>query len=101
MKKHSGALLTANFGQRPFVFDINDKMYAEKARVSNESYEQRPPHCDRRREESSFIQELVAQFLAHDGYVETAKAFAEEIRAEKQSLNNALPTAAPASPRKG
>jgi hypothetical protein len=32
----------------------------------------------------------VAHFLGHDGYVETAKAFAEEIRREKQSLSNAL-----------
>lgn len=29
----------------------------------------------------------VLQFLQHDGYVETARAFAEEIHAEKQALN--------------
>lgn len=28
----------------------------------------------------------VLQFLQHDGYVETARAFAEEIQAERQSL---------------
>ena len=29
---------------------------------------------------------LVAQYLSHDGYNETAKAFAQEIRSENQSL---------------
>lgn len=29
----------------------------------------------------------VLQFLQHDGYVETARAFAEEIQSEKQALN--------------
>jgi hypothetical protein len=30
-------------------------------------------------DESTLMQELVAQFLAHDGYVDTARAFAEEV----------------------
>jgi len=98
MKKHSGALLTANFGQHPFVFDINDKMHKETTRVSREITRARTTTLRPPREESSLIQELVAQFLAHDGYVETAKAFADEIRAEKQSLNSALPTVTPARP---
>lgn len=34
------------------------------------------------------MKELVAQFLAHDGYVEAAKAFAEEVRTEDDALNN-------------
>lgn len=33
------------------------------------------------------MHELVAQFLAHDGYVETARAFAEEVAAESGALN--------------
>lgn len=32
------------------------------------------------------LQELVAQFLAHDGYVETARAFAEEVATETVAL---------------
>ena len=32
------------------------------------------------------LQELVAQFLAHDGYVETARAFAEEVATETAAL---------------
>lgn len=37
--------------------------------------------------ETDLIQQLVLQFLQHDGYVETARAFAEEIRGQKQALN--------------
>lgn len=39
-------------------------------------------------DENTLIQELVAQFLAHDGYVETARAFAEEVKQESQALQN-------------
>lgn len=34
------------------------------------------------------LQELVAQFLAHDGYVETARAFAEEVATETAALQS-------------
>lgn len=37
--------------------------------------------------EDALLHELVAQFLAHDGYVETARAFAEEVAAETAALN--------------
>lgn len=33
------------------------------------------------------MHELVAQFLAHDGYVETARAFAEEVASESAALH--------------
>lgn len=39
-------------------------------------------------DESALLQELVAQFLAHDGYVETARAFAEEVAVETAALQN-------------
>ena len=92
MKKHSGALVTANFGQRPFVFDIDDKMLSEKAMVSRDISKARITSLRVQGDENTLIQELVAHFLAHDGYVGTAKAFSEEMRREKQSLDNALPT---------
>ncbi|OWO97480.1 hypothetical protein B2J93_9101 [Marssonina coronariae] len=37
--------------------------------------------------ETELIQALVLQFLSHDGYVETARSFAEEIYEEKKALN--------------
>lgn len=39
-------------------------------------------------DESSLLQELVAQFLAHDGYVETAHAFAQEVATETAALQS-------------
>ncbi len=95
MKKHSGALVTGNFGQRPFVFDIGDKMLVQTAIVSGDISKARVNSLGVNRDENSLIQELVAHFLAHDGYVETAKAFTEEMRREKQSLNNTLPANTP------
>lgn len=37
-------------------------------------------------DETSLIHELIAQYLAHDGYVETARAFAAEVREESHAL---------------
>ncbi|TAQ88082.1 hypothetical protein B7494_g3622 [Chlorociboria aeruginascens] len=37
--------------------------------------------------ETELIQSLVLQFLTHDGYVETARAFAEELHSEKKALS--------------
>ena len=39
-------------------------------------------------DEDSLIKELISQFLAHDGYVETAKAFAGEVRSEANALRS-------------
>jgi hypothetical protein len=91
MKKHSGASVTANFGQRPFVFDIDEKMMVERSKVSRGIENSKITPLRQPRDENTLVQDLVAHFLAHDGYVETAKAFADEIRREKESLNNALP----------
>lgn len=37
-------------------------------------------------DEKSFVKELVAQFFGHDGFVETAKAFTNELLAESRAL---------------
>lgn len=39
-------------------------------------------------DETALIQELVAQFLTHAGYVETARAFSGELEAESRALQN-------------
>lgn len=100
MKKQSGAWVTTNFGARPFVFDIDDKMLFEQAQVSREITKLRVTPLSFQRDENDFVQELVEQFLAHDGYVETAKAFAEELGREKESLTNALPASTQALPER-
>lgn len=39
-------------------------------------------------DEATLLQELVAQFLTQDGYYETARAFAEEVRQESVTLES-------------
>ena len=38
--------------------------------------------------EDTLIKELISQFLRHAGYVDTAKAFMEEMSAETKALKN-------------
>lgn len=47
--------------------------------------------------ENTLIQKLVAQYLGMDGYVQTARAFAAEVREEAQALSNGGVTSAPAA----
>lgn len=91
MKKYSGASVSVNFGQRPFVFDIEEKMLREEAAVNREIATAKTSSLRPGLDENSLIQELVAQYLAHDGYVETAKAFMEETTREKNALNSVTP----------
>lgn len=42
---------------------------------------------DTAHDETLLIQELIAQYLAHDGYVETARAFNKEVRDERKPLH--------------
>ena len=104
MKRHPGAHVRANFGQTPFVFDIDtmmavsflsfqfrcppaDNQQNEQMIVEKEISQARTTSLRARLDENNLIQELVAQFLAHDGYVETAKAFAKERKAESRALS--------------
>ncbi|KAI9726653.1 MAG: hypothetical protein M1834_008966 [Cirrosporium novae-zelandiae] len=84
--KKPGAHIRVNFGQTPFSFDIDGMMAREQYNIQEEiaSTPLRPEFA---KDETSLIQELIAQFLSHDGYVETARAFTEEVRAEAKALN--------------
>lgn len=105
MKKQPRVHLKANFGQEPFVFDIDGMVKVTlvfstskapfltqpqferskiQTQISNTSVDSLQPPLD----ESALLHELVAQFLAHDGYVETARAFAEEVGTETAALQN-------------
>ncbi|KAI1418586.1 SPRY domain-containing protein [Hypoxylon sp. FL1857] len=85
--KKAGEHIRVNFGQTRFVFDIDNMVKGEQAKIraaiNRASIEKlvSPPMG-----ETELIQQLVLQFLQHDGYVETARAFAEEIHSEKQAL---------------
>ncbi|KAF7713869.1 Uncharacterized protein PECH_000796 [Penicillium ucsense] len=91
MKKQPPVHLKANFGQEPFMYDIDGMVTTERtqirAQINATSADSLQPPLN----ESALMQELVAQFLAHDGYVETARAFAEEVATETAALQNGQP----------
>ncbi|KAL8777724.1 MAG: hypothetical protein Q9213_007739 [Squamulea squamosa] len=84
--KRPHAQITVNFGQRPFVFDIDDMIRRERTAINESITSTCISNLHSHSDGSSFIKELVAQFLAHDGFVETAKAFADEVRKESTAL---------------
>ncbi|KAF2128100.1 SPRY-domain-containing protein [Dothidotthia symphoricarpi CBS 119687] len=87
--KKPGETLKANFGQEPFHFDIDRMVNSEKAAIKAEIALSKPaPNAQIPADESQFIHQLVSQYLAHDGYVDTARAFAEEITDEARALAN-------------
>ncbi|KAL2841464.1 hypothetical protein BJX68DRAFT_271096 [Aspergillus pseudodeflectus] len=88
MKKQPPVHLSVNFGKQPFMFDIDGMVKKEKAAIHSEIRLTSIANIQPPLDESAFLQELVAQFLAHDGYVETARAFAEEVAAESAALEN-------------
>ncbi|KAL9041636.1 MAG: hypothetical protein Q9180_001153 [Flavoplaca navasiana] len=80
------AQLTVNFGQRPFVFDIDDMIKREREAISDAVISTSIANLHSHLDDNSFVKELVAQFFGHDGFVETAKAFTDELRAESRAL---------------
>ena len=90
MKKSPGSWISVNFGQRPFIFDIDGMMAQQRSAVDREieATSLSTMRLNSPMDESTLVQELVAHFLAHDGYVETAKAFAEEVRAQWKPLQS-------------
>ncbi|KAK4444834.1 hypothetical protein QBC34DRAFT_474055 [Podospora aff. communis PSN243] len=85
--KKPGDHVLVNFGQQPFLFDIDGYMKRQRKMVSEEIRNADTSKLAPPLNETELIQRLVLQFLQHDGYVETARAFAKEIHAEKQALN--------------
>lgn len=85
--KKTGEHIRVNFGQRPFVFDIDGMMSREKRQIRQEIEATSTAKLSPPLDETELIQALILQALAHDGYVETARAFAEEVHAEKQALS--------------
>ncbi|KAE8144715.1 hypothetical protein BDV25DRAFT_145347 [Aspergillus avenaceus] len=88
MKKQPPVHLAANFGHLPFMFDIDGMVKKEKSAIHAEISATSTANLQPPLDETALLQELVAQFLAHDGYVETARAFAEEVAIESAALQN-------------
>jgi hypothetical protein len=85
--KKQGEHIRANFGQAPFVFNIDDVVRAQSEKVRSEIEAADTTQLEPNLGESDLIQALVLQFLQHDGYVETARAFSEDMKAQKEALN--------------
>jgi Ran-binding protein 9/10 len=78
--------LRANFGRHPFVFDI-DKMMREERQIVKRSLENADlSHLHPPDDENALIHNLIGQYLVHEGYVETARAFGQDILAQQQSV---------------
>ncbi|CAK7223112.1 hypothetical protein SCUCBS95973_005067 [Sporothrix curviconia] len=84
--RKSGEQLRVNFGQLPFTFDIDGLMKKEKLIIRQQILETSTDELSPAKSETDLVQQLVLQFLQHDGYVDTARAFAKEIQAEKSAL---------------
>ncbi|KAL4901794.1 hypothetical protein BDW74DRAFT_169979 [Aspergillus multicolor] len=88
VRKNPSIHISANFGQQPFMFDIDGMVKSQKDTIHSEISKTSIANIQPPLDETAFLQELVAQFLAHDGCVETARAFAEEVAAESAALEN-------------
>ncbi|CAK7199016.1 hypothetical protein SEUCBS139899_001684 [Sporothrix eucalyptigena] len=85
--KKVGEQVRVNFGQLPFTFDIDGLMKREKHAIRQQILEANTENLGSASSETDLVQQLVLQFLQHDGYVDTARAFAKEVQAEKTALN--------------
>ncbi|KAK5109339.1 hypothetical protein LTR62_007108 [Meristemomyces frigidus] len=90
--------LRVNFGQTPFVFDIDRMMEQERHTIMNDirkvDVEQLHPPDD----QHTLIHKLIGQYLAHEGYVETARAFSQDVHEQLNAISgDTLPFEPPES----
>ncbi|XP_066569655.1 ran-binding protein 10 [Amia ocellicauda] len=85
-----GEIVDANFGQQPFVFDIEDYMSEWRAKIHGMIA--RFPIGERLGEWQAVLQNMVSSYLVHHGYCATATAFARAtetmIQEEQASIKN-------------
>lgn len=84
--KKPGEHIRANFGKSPFMFDIDGYMAEERKKVfammeTADVSTLHPPD-----DKDTLVQKLIGQYLIHEGYVGTARAFAEDLEKERQSF---------------
>ncbi|KAK9720307.1 SPRY domain [Popillia japonica] len=69
-----GEVVDANFGQEPFVFDIEDMMKELRSRTRLSIYDFPVPESQG--EWQALLNRMVSTYLVHHGYCNTAEAFA-------------------------
>ncbi|RDL40364.1 Uncharacterized protein BP5553_00343 [Venustampulla echinocandica] len=65
---------------------LKTSMLAEKTKIYQEIGETSTAKLAPPLNETELIQSLVLQFLSHEGYVETARGFADEVHSERKAL---------------
>lgn len=88
--KKPGEHLRINFGRTPFVFDIDSLVEQEQRGVISEINKTDVSNLHPPDDEKALIHNLVGQYLAHEGYVETARAFTKDVQ-ERQISNQSQP----------
>lgn len=86
--KKPGEHLRVNFGRQPFVYDIDSMMEQERQSVLADISKADVSSLHPPDNEDALIHKLIGQYLAHEGYVETAKAFERDVHDKKQSLSS-------------
>ncbi|XP_034061769.1 LOW QUALITY PROTEIN: ran-binding protein 10 [Gymnodraco acuticeps] len=85
-----GEIVDANFGQQPFVYDIEDYMSEWRAKIHGMIA--RFPIGERLGEWQAVLQNMVSSYLVHHGYCATATAFARAtetlIQEDQTSIKN-------------
>jgi len=85
-----GEVIDANFGQEPFLFDIEGEMRELRRKTRNTVVNLSWPR--KYGDQQSVLQKLVSTYLVHHGYSQTAEAFAkstgQEISEELASMRN-------------
>lgn len=88
--KKAGENVRVNFGQKRFVYDIDHYMKMEKAQTYEDIHQYPVNRLCPPLDESALIQALVSQYLSHDGFVDTARTFAQDVQNELKALNSGL-----------
>ncbi|KAK6340236.1 hypothetical protein TWF730_002001 [Orbilia blumenaviensis] len=86
--KKPGEHIRVNFGQEEFSFDIDGYTKDERKKALQEISDSQVKSLCPPLDEAALIQSLVSSYLQHEGFVETAKAFAEDLQAEQNALSN-------------
>ncbi|KAI9825022.1 MAG: hypothetical protein M1826_007100 [Phylliscum demangeonii] len=84
--KRAGEGIKVNLGQTAFFFDIDGMVAKEKADLDQQIASMTALHLQPPMDEATLIQELVAQYLAHEGYMDAAAAFGDERRESALAL---------------
>jgi len=85
-----GEIVDTNFGQSPFVYDVEDDMRELRSRVASTILNY--PIPDKQGHWEASLQRMIATYLVHHGYCATAEAFArstgQEFGEEVASIKN-------------